>query len=69
MSWTKCGKATNEGPMRREVRTHGGIMISGEVRPRMMGKGIKQETVTRETDSKHEREAKRESVGNEGEEQ
>lgn len=58
-SWTKCGKAANEGPMRREVRTHGGAMISGEVRPRMMGKGIKQETVTRKTDSKHERENKK----------
>lgn len=44
-------------------------MISGEVKPRMVGKGIKPETVTRKADSKHERETKGESAGNEGEEQ
>lgn len=37
----------NEGPMRREMRTHGGVMVSEEVRPRMTGKGTNQETVTR----------------------
>lgn len=45
------------------MRMHGEVMISEKVRPRMMGRGTNQETVTRKTDSKHERETKRESVG------
>lgn len=44
--------------MRREMRTHEGVMIIEEVRPRMMGKGTNQETVSRKTDFKHERETK-----------
>lgn len=56
----------NEGPMRREMRTHGGVMVSEEVRPRMTGKGTNQETDKKKTDSKHERETKGGSVGNGG---
>lgn len=38
-------------------------MVSEKVRPRMMGKGTNQETVTRKMDSKHERETKGEWGG------
>lgn len=55
--------------MRREMRTHEGVMIIEEVRPRMMGKGTNQEAVSRKTDFKHERETKEESMGNAREEQ